>query len=101
MQLIRIYWRDIPSQVIIKKGRQRAKCKLPVAYQSAINRAAMRAGKGTSAAYIDDWRRESSTVNDDGELQSLAAQEAAKFAALVDEDQLEVLIKNKGFKPGV
>ncbi len=96
MQIIRVYWRDIPSQIIVKKGRQRAKCKLPRSFQTAIIRAAMRAGKGTSAAYIDDWRRETSSLATDADIHDVAEQQALEFAATLSEEQLESLIKNKG-----
>ena len=57
-ELIRIYWRDIPSQVMAKAGRKAEKVMLPERFQHAIDRAAMRAGKGGSDAYMEDWRRE-------------------------------------------
>ena len=48
MQRIDILWRDIPSQVLIKRGRDRGKYMLSARFQEAIDRAAMRAGKGGS-----------------------------------------------------
>ena len=45
-KLITILWRDIPSQVVAKRGRQTLKTKLSPRFQIAIDRAAMRAGKG-------------------------------------------------------
>jgi len=53
-ELIKIYWRDIPSQVTAKKGRKTAKVALGSRFQEGIDRAAMRAGKGTSDAYMED-----------------------------------------------
>ena len=53
MQRIDILWRDIPSQVLIKRGRDRGKYMLSARFQEAIDRAAMRAGKGGSDAYLD------------------------------------------------
>ena len=57
MKQITIYWRDIPSQIILKKGRTKTKKLLSPRFQKAIDRAAMRAGKGGSKAYIEEWRR--------------------------------------------
>ena len=51
-KLITGYWRDIPSQVIAKKGRTASKVRLGQRFQEAIDRAAMRAGKGSSDAYL-------------------------------------------------
>jgi hypothetical protein len=57
-----IYWRDIPAQVIVQRGRKREKAQLSQRFQKAIDRAAMRAGKGSSDAYLSEWRRESATL---------------------------------------
>jgi len=94
-KLITVYWRDIPSQVIARKGRETA-FKLPLAerFQEAIDRAAMRAGKGSSDAYIAEWRRESSEV--EGDLREAAEGAAARLDAAFDDDRLERIIKNGG-----
>jgi hypothetical protein len=63
-----VYWRDIPSQLIVQRGRQREKMLLSARFQEAIDRAAMRAGKGASDAYIAEWRRETIPCEADGEL---------------------------------
>src|SRR5450759_1113322 len=55
--LIIISWRDIPAQVIVKRGRETAKVQLSQRFQEAVDRAAMRAGKGSSDAYLADWQR--------------------------------------------
>ena len=49
MQRIDILWRDIPSQVWVKRGRDRGKYMLSARFQEAVDRAAMRAGQGGSA----------------------------------------------------
>jgi len=93
-ELIKIYWRDIPSQVTAKAGRKTAKVMLPSRFQEAIDRAAMRAGKGSSDAYMEDWRRERSRCSD--QLQSEAEQAAAALVESFDEETLEALTKVKG-----
>ena len=55
--LIIISWRDIPAQVVVKRGRETAKVQLSPRFQEAVDRAAMRAGKGSSDAYLADWKR--------------------------------------------
>jgi hypothetical protein len=57
---ILIYWRDIPAQVIVQQGRRREKVKLSARFEKAIDRAAMRAGKGNSELYAN-WSRSSVT----------------------------------------
>ncbi len=59
-KLITVYWRDIPAQVIARRGRKTAfKKELHPRFQRAIDRAAMRARKQSEDAYLSDWRRES------------------------------------------
>ena len=65
-----IYWRDIPAQVIGQAGRTRVKRELPPRFAQAIDRAALRAGRGSSEAYLADWRRESEEI--EGDLERLA-----------------------------
>ncbi len=94
-KLITIYWRDIPSQVAAKRGRRTAsKIALSSRFQKAIDRAAMRAGKGSSDAYLADWRREEGECGDDLEGEVKAA--ADRLEAAFDDDALERLIKAGG-----
>ncbi len=62
-----IYWRDIPAQVVGQQGRTRCKKLLADRFAVAIDRAAMRAGKGSSHAYLEEWRRESRPFEGDPE----------------------------------
>ena len=93
--LIVISWRDIPAQVIVKRGREAAKVQLSHRFQEAVDRAAMRAGKGSSDAYLADWQR--SAPRPCGEdLQAEAAAEAARLEAKFTDQDLERLIRAKG-----
>ena len=91
-----IYWRDIPSQVLVQRGRRREKAMLSQRFQEAIDRAAMRAGKGSSDAYMSEWRREASTVDSDADLAAIAAERIAGFEAAFSDDDLQQLIRNHG-----
>jgi hypothetical protein len=96
--LIIISWRDIPAQVIVKRGRETAKVQLSARFQEAVDRAAMRAGKGSSDAYLDDWKRsEPRPCGED--LNAEAASEAAKLEARYTDEDLERLIRAKGLEP--
>ena len=95
-KLITVYWRDIPSQVIAKKGRSTSKVQLSQRFQAAIDRAAMRAGKGSSDAYLSEWRREASTCGDD--LESAANELARVLEQRYNDDDLLALIRAKGVK---
>lgn len=90
-----IYWRDIPAQVLAQRGRVREKVHLSQRFQEAIDRAAMRAGKGSSDAYIAEWRRESSSC-DEGDLQAIATSEAQRLEAEYSDERLLELVRNRG-----
>jgi hypothetical protein len=93
--LIIISWRDIPAQVIVKRARETAKVQLSARFEEAVDRAAMRAGKGTSDAYLADWKRsEPRPCGED--LQAEAAAEAARIEAQFTDEDLERLIRAKG-----
>ncbi|MBV8782843.1 MAG: virulence factor [Gammaproteobacteria bacterium] len=97
--LIIISWRDIPAQVLVKRGREVAKVQLSARFQEAVDRAAMRAGKGSSDAYLADWKRsEPRPCGED--LQAEAAAEAARLEAAFSDADLEALIRAKGLKAG-
>ncbi len=94
-KLIVISWRDVPSQVVVKQGRDTARVALPARFQAAVDRAAMRAGKGSSDAYIADWKRgEPRECGDDLKAEAIA--EAARLDALYSDADLKRLIRAKG-----
>lgn len=98
MQRIDVYWRDIPAQVLIKRGRERGKYLLSQRFQAAIDRAAMRAGKGGSDAYLDEWRRVTSTIESDLGAQQLAEQIGCTIEASFSDEDIATLVKSKGFR---
>jgi hypothetical protein len=94
-QLSVISWRAIPAQVVVKRGRETAKVQLSARFQEAIDRAAMRAGRGSSSAYLADWER--SVPRACGEdLEQEARAEAARLEARYSDAELEALVRNKG-----
>ena len=97
MQRIDILWRDIPSQVLIKRGRDRGKYMLSARFQEAIDRAAMRAGKGGSDAYLDEWRRVTTAIEADGALADIAAQLGQEIEAQYSDEDITRLAKQNGY----
>ena len=91
-----ILWRDIPSQVVIQRGRRREKVMLSDRFQQAIDRAAMRAGKGGSGPYLAEWRRETTTLNAAGELREIARAEARRFEQAFSDERLDAMIRDHG-----
>ena len=94
-----ISWRDIPAQVVVRRGRETAKVPLSPRFQEAVDRAAMRAGRGASDAYLADWKRsEPRPCGED--IQAEAAAEAARIEARFSDVDLEALIRAKGLATG-
>lgn len=91
-----VYWRDIPSQVILKKGRLKGKALLNEKFQEAIDKAAIRAGKAGTDDYVAEWHRISSEVDVGADLEAAAHQEAALLEAQFPDEILDQVIRNGG-----
>ncbi|MDE9449099.1 virulence factor [Aliiroseovarius sp. Z3] len=91
-----VFWRDIPAQVIVGKGRRGAKAPLPERFEQAIDRAAMKIGAEDSDAYLAEWRK-AAPYTVDGDPHEIAAAEAAKIDADYDKERLIALIGNDGW----
>lgn len=91
-----VYWRDIPAQVIVGKGRRGAKRVLPERFEQAIDRAAMKVGARDTDSYLAEWRK-AAPVEMDGEPDALAEAEAARLDSEYDQERLKVLIGNDGW----
>ena len=90
-----VYWRDIPAQVIIKKGRTSAKRELTLRFTEAIDMCAMRTGAAETDDYLADWRRADPVeVSDD--LEAEADRVAAELEAAYDKERLVALVKGGG-----
>ena len=51
-----VYWRDIPAQVIVGKGRSGSKVQLSERFEQAFDRCAMKIGAMVADAYMAVWR---------------------------------------------
>ena len=91
-----IYWRDIPSQVVVKQGRKSAKAQLSNRFMEAIDKAAMRAGRQGSKEYLEDWRRVIETCQ--GEPETVANAIAEELEEKYPDEILKAMVKNKGLK---
>ena len=90
-----ISWRDIPAQVVVRRGRETAKVKLSERFQEAVDRAAMRAGKGSSDLYLAEWKR-SNPVPCGDDIEKEAAAEARRIEERYTDEDLERLVRSKG-----
>ena len=98
-QLFVVYWRDIPTQVIVKQGRTAEKRELPERFITAVDRAAMRAGARDTDTYLADWRRGAPEPCSD----DLAKEADAALADLLeryDQARLDALVKAGGRDSG-
>ena len=96
-QLITIWWRDIPMQVIARQGRQTEKRVLHNRFQIAVDKAAMKAGKKSYGDYIEEMRRNERPCGDD--LTAEADGEAARLDAAYTKEVLRTLVASGGEGP--
>lgn len=93
--LIIVYWRDIPAQVIVRQGRQNARRELPLRFTEAIDMCAMRVGASDTDAYLAEWRKgDPVPVSDD--LEAEADKALAEIEARYDRERLVALVKAEG-----
>jgi len=91
-----VYWRDMPAQVIVGKGRRGAKAALPERFEQAIDRAAMKSGAAESDEYLEGFRK-ADPYEVEGDQADVAKAEAARIDAEYDAARLKVLIDNNGW----
>ncbi|WP_309666144.1 virulence factor [Tabrizicola sp.] len=91
-----VFWRDIPAQVIVGKGRRGSKVQLSERFEQAIDRCAMKIGARDSDSYLAEWRKV--VVHDlDGDPDAIVASEAARLEAEYDASRLKTLIDSEGW----
>ncbi|MGB7243500.1 MAG: virulence factor [Sulfitobacter sp.] len=91
-----VYWRDIPAQVIVGKGRRGSKRQLTERFEQAIDRAAMKIGAEDTDAYLAEWRK-AAPFEVDGDPDTIADEQAAKIEADYDRARIKTLIDNDGW----
>ncbi|AUH32021.1 virulence factor [Paracoccus tegillarcae] len=85
-----VYWRDIPAQVTMGKGRNATRVILSERFEQAIDRAAMKAGLAGTDDYLSQWRRAAADGDD-------PQAEATRIEAEYDTARLKALIANDGW----
>ena len=91
-----VYWRDIPAQVIVGRGRRGAKHQLEERFEQAIDRAAMKVNAKDADAYLAEWRK-SKPYTLDGDPAEIVTAEAARLETEYDQTRLKTLILNDGW----
>jgi hypothetical protein len=99
MKLTVIKWRDIPTQVMIKKSRREVeKLQLNNRFMEAVDSAAT-VGDSTGAdAYLTDWHNEVTEIAD-GDLKEPVETKAAELEAEFTDEVLLSYVNNAGYKP--
>lgn len=100
--LITLYWRDIPAQVIAERGRGRnreqAKLELSRRFAIAIDAAAMKDGADSTDDYLAEWRR-SDPVECGEDLDAVANERAAQLEEEYPSERVKTLVANGGNEP--
>ncbi|WIY24660.1 virulence factor [Parasedimentitalea psychrophila] len=91
-----VFWRDIPAQVIVGRGRRGAKHQLEERFEQAIDRAAMKVNAKDSDAYLAEWRK-AKPYTLDGDPAEIVASEAKRLEVEYDQARLKTLIQNDGW----
>lgn len=95
--LIVLYWRDIPAQVIVKVGRKTERRQLDKRFEVAIDAAAMRAGLTGTDEYLQQWRR-ADPVPVDGDAAEAADAAMTRIETEYDKERLKALVHNGGVR---
>ena len=73
-----VYWRDIPAQVIVGKGRRGSKVQLTERFEQAIDRCAMKVGARDTDSYLAEWRK-APAYEVEGDQDQIARDTAARL----------------------
>jgi hypothetical protein len=90
-----VYWRDIPAQVKVGTGRNRAARQMSLRFQEAIDRAAMRSGLFNTDDYLNEWRTGEAQERP-GDAEAVAQAVAEEIEAAYDAVRLGRLAVNGG-----
>jgi len=94
-QVVYIFWRDIPAQFIVGKGRQAKKVKLPDRFEKAIDKCAMKLNFTDTDSYLKEWRK-TSPIYCEGSLEAIIGMENKRFEVNYNNKKLNQLIENGG-----
>ena len=94
-QVVYIFWRVIPAQFIVGKGRQAKKVKLPDRFEKAIDKCAMKLNFTDTDSYLKEWRK-TSPIYCEGSLEDIIEMENKRFDVAYNNNKLNKLIENGG-----
>ena len=91
-----VYWRDIPAQVIVGKGRRGSKIQLTERFEQAIDRCAMKVGARDTDSYLAEWRK-AAPYEVEGDPDEIVKSVADQLEAEFDTARLKALIDAEGW----
>ena len=91
-----VFWRDIPAQVIVGKGRRGAKKQLAERFEQAIDRAAMTGGLEGTDDYLSEGRK-ADPYTVEGDPSEIAESEAVRLETEYDQERIKALIAKDGW----
>ena len=94
-QVVYIFWRVIPAQFIVGKGRQAKKVKLPDRFEKAIDKCAMKLNFTDTDSYLKEWRK-TSPIYCEGSQEAIIEMENKRFELDYNNKKLNQLIENGG-----
>lgn len=92
-----IYWRDIPSQVKAKNGRQRISKPLSDRFMQSIDAAAMQSGDTDTDDYLQQWRQTEWRAVE-GDVERFLSELVSNIEAEYTGKRLSNLVKNGGWE---
>jgi hypothetical protein len=95
-ELTVISWRDIPAQVVARRGGERVKRELSPRFQVNIDRAAMEIGLFGSDEYLSEWRKVSRPCGPD--LDDEVTREVERIESEFTPERLGLLVGNGGWE---
>ena len=99
MKLTVIKWRDIPTQVMIKKNRREVeKVQLNNRFMEAVDSAATVGDSTDADAYLTDWHNEVTEIAD-GDLKEPVETKATELETEFTDEVLLSYVSNAGYKP--
>ena len=91
-----VYWRDIPAQILLGKGRNAIKIKLSEKFGKAIDICAMKVNAKNSEEYLKYWRK-SKPINYYGDEKEAINDKAYEIEIEYDKKKLKKLIDSDGW----
>lgn len=90
-----VYWRDIPTQIIVGAGRKKVKRELADRFMVAVDSCAMKTGADGTDDYLADWRRGTPEPCGD-DLDAVADAMKADLEEAYPTSRLKALIESGG-----